>query len=202
MRSIKDIFRSYGITNEQGVHVNGTDKETNHHYGDAYEKILIRGIFVPDKIMPDLEWLTVESLRPEVKLMMEIGVADGSSLLAWSEIFPNALCVGMDIHHSDKAHGNRIEFHIGDQRSKEDCERVARGRQFDVIVEDATHHLPNTLLTLYWMWPFIRKGGLYIVEEWDGVDRTRIKALWPNAEIVDTKGPFGGVEPLVVFRKS
>ncbi len=202
MTSIKDIFHSYAEFDSQGRHTNGTDKESNHHYGDAYERIFSErpgGIFH-------------RSTRGDVKLMMEIGVADGSSLLAWREVFPNALIVGMDIHHSDKAHGERIEFHLGDQRSQEDCELVARCYAnmnesgsgfglFDVIVEDATHRIENTLLTLYWMWPFVRPGGLYIVEEWDGVDRDRIQMLWPNAEIVDTTGPSGGVEPLVVFRK-
>ena len=180
MKSIADIFRSYGITDAAGRHVNGTDKMTNHNYGDAYESLF------PDR---------------NIKLMMEVGVADGSSLLAWREIFPNALIVGMDIHHSDKAYGDRIEFHYGDQRNKEHCERAAAGREFDLIVEDAVHTLENTLLTLYWLWPFVKPGGLYVVEEWDTVDKDRIKALWPNAEIVDTIGPFGGTESLVVLRK-
>ncbi len=195
MRPIRDIFRSYAQFDTEGRHVNGTDKESNHRYGDAYEGIL------NEYQHSTTGGMVLQSTREEVKLMMEIGVADGSSLLAWREVFPNALIVGMDVHHADKAHGSkRLEFWLGDQRSKEDCERVAKGRQFDVIVEDATHRLENTLLTLYWMWPFVRPGGLYIVEEWDGVDRERI-ALWPNAEIVDTPGPFGGNEPLVVFRK-
>src|SRR5271166_3915885 len=106
MRSISEIFRSYAVFDADGRHVNGTDKQSNHSYGDAYETI-------------------IGSLRTEANLVMEIGVADGSSLLAWREVFPFATCVGMDIHHSDKAHGDRIEFHIGDQRSQHDCERVA-----------------------------------------------------------------------------
>lgn len=182
MRSIKEIFRSYAVFDENGRHVNGTDKESNHHYGDAYDHI-------------------IGKLRTESNLVMEIGVADGSSLLAWKEVFPFATVVGMDIHHSNKAYGERIEFYLGDQRSKEDCERATGGRLFDVIVEDATHLIENTLLTLYWMWPFIKPGGLYIVEEWSTIDKERITSLWPQANIVNTTGPSGGNEPLVVFKK-
>ena len=168
---------------DRGRHTNGTDKESNHRYGDAYERLF-----------PN---------RDTIQLMMEVGVADGSCLQAWKEVFPNAVCVGMDIHHSDKANGEYIEFHLGDQRIREDCERAAAGRQFDLIVEDATHHLENTLATLYYLWPSVKPGGMYVVEEWDGAggDRHRIPSLWPNAEVVDTVGPFGGIEPLVVFRK-
>ena len=184
-RPIRDIFWSYGVLDAQGKHVNGTDKETNHHYGDAYESLF-----------PD------EEDRADVKLVMEVGVADGSCLLAWRDIFPNALVVGMDIHHSDRAHGDRIEFRMGDQRSKADCERAAAGRLFDVILEDAYHSTENTLLTLFHLWPFVHPGGLYIVEEWADIHgcKENVKQLF-GAEIVDTVGPSGGVEPLVVLRK-
>ncbi len=201
MKLIKEIFLSYGVLDSEGKHVNGTDKQTNHNYGDAYESLFpdirgkpVLGVRLGDIGIPN---------RASVMLMMEIGIADGSSLLAWSEVFPNARCVGMDIHHSDKAHGERIEFYLGDQRIREDCERAAAGRKFDVIVEDATHSLPNTLLTLFWLWPFVAPGGLYIVEEWENVagDRERIKSLFPNVEIVGTCGPHIQDEPLVVFRK-
>lgn len=186
MRSIKEIFKSYGILNSEGKHVNGTDKETNHSYGDAYEDFIDRFIG-----------------RQNVRLMMEVGIADGSSLCAWRDIFPNALCVGLDIHHSDKAHGDRIEFHLGDQTSKEDCERAAAGRMFDFIVEDATHQLHKSLLTLLYLWPFVRPGGLYVIEEFDNIGALcdNVKALWLCATVIDTTGPFGGIEPLVVFRK-
>ena len=183
MDPIREIFRSHAVFDAQGRHVNGTDKQSNHNYGDAY-----------DALFTD---------RGGVNLMMEVGVADGACLRAWREVFPNALIVGMDIHPSAQARGDRIQFFIGDQRSQEDCECAAGGRQFDVIIEDATHVLENTLLTFLFLWPFVKPGGLYIVEEWAGIGsmRANIKAMWPFAEIIDTAGPFGGNEPLVVFRK-
>ena len=184
MKSVAEIFQSYEVVDAEGRHVNGTDKHgANHRYGDAYERLF-----------PD---------RAAIRLMMEVGVADGSCLLAWREIFPNALCVGMDIHRSGKAHGERLEFHLGDQCIKQDCDLAAARRQFDFICEDATHQLGNTLQTLLYLWPFVKPGGLYVVEEFANVGalRVNIAALWPNVEIVDTVGPSGGMEPLVVFRK-
>jgi len=192
MLSIAEIFRSYGVLDAQGRHVNGTDKMTNHNYGDAYERII------------DNAFLTGPALaRNTVRIMMEVGIADGSSLLAWREIFPNALCVGMDIHHADKAHGERIEFHKGDQRIQADCESAAAGRQFDFIVEDATHQLEDSLRTLLYLWPFVCPGGLYVIEEFANIGalRKNVVTLFPFAEVVDTIGSFGGVEPLVVLRK-
>lgn len=183
MKSIKDIFRSHAVFDDQGRHTNGTDKESNHHYGEAYECLF-----------PD---------REAIKLVLEIGVADGASLCAWREVFPNATIVGMDIHPSAQATGPRMEFHIGDQRSHSDCIRVAAGRQFDVIIEDATHETANNLLTLFYMWPYVKPGGLYIIEEWGNVHalRSNILHLFPHAFILDTVGPSGGIEPLVALRK-
>lgn len=180
-------MRSSAELNSDGIHIGGSDRESNHHYGNAYEELIDKRLYS----------------RSVVKLMMEVGVADGACLLAWREVFPHALIVGMDIHPSDKARGDRIEFHLGDQRLREDCLRAAGGRMFDMIVEDATHTLENTLLTLFWLWPFVAPGGLYVVEEWSGVngDKDHIRALWPNVEILGTCGPRGDDEPLVVFRK-
>ncbi len=181
---MREIFHSHEVLDADGRHLNGTDKEgPNHSYGDAYERLFTD--------------------RDKVTLMMEIGVADGSSLCAWRDIFPNATCVGVDIHPSVRASGPRIEFYLGDMRRRMDCLDAAGGRWFDLIVDDATHHLSDTLCALYWLWPHVKSGGLYVVEEWDGVagDRARIAALWPGAEVIGTCGPHVDDEPLVVFRK-
>lgn len=190
MKTIAEIFRSYGVLDAQGRHTNGTDKMTNHNYGDAYANILC-------------EWRG-SLARSSVKLMMEVGIADGSSLLAWRDIFPNAYCVGMDIHDAARLPGQeRVEFWYGSQCEKEDCDRAVAGRKFDFIVEDATHQLEDSLRTLLYLWPHVAPGGLYIIEEFANIGalRANIAALWPFATIVDTTGPFGGIEPLVVFRK-
>jgi hypothetical protein len=196
---MKDIFRSYAVFDAEGRHTWGTDKESNHHFGDAYEKLFH-------------EWIDLTSMsyyrstRVDVNLMMEVGVADGSSLLAWRECFPNALIVGLDLV-PDAGHRlrdfDRIEFHTGDATKREDCARAAAGRLFDLIVDDAAHHLQDLLRTLFWLWPSIRPGGLYVVEDWEDItlDEHRITALFPNAQVVPTVGPHVAYEPLVVFRK-
>lgn len=207
VRPISEIFRNYGVLDAEGRHVNGTDKQTNHAYGDAYERILTERLFEPQGgEIVRIEGHYYNSTRRSVKLMMEVGIADGSSLLAWREVFPNALCVGMDVMPNpiynlhDKS---RVEFNVGDATRKEDCDRAAGDRQFDFIVEDATHQLEDSLRTLLYLWPYVRPGGLYVIEEFANIGalRANIAALWPFAEVVDTQGPFGGIEPLVVFRK-
>ena len=122
MKTIGAIFGAHESLDDSGRHIGGTDKHgPNHRYGGAYEELF-----------PD---------RSAVKLMLEIGITDGSSMLAWREIFQEALIVGMDIEPCSCERGPRLEFHRGDQRSQQDCERVAANRLFDFICEDATHRL-------------------------------------------------------------
>lgn len=159
---------------------------SNHSYGPAYESLFP---------------LSLD--RNAARLVLEVGVADGSCLLAWREVFPNAAIVGMDIHQSSKAYGERIEFHIGDQRSKTDCDRVAANRQFDLIIEDATHWIGDNLLSLFFLWPYVAPGGVYVIEEFAvgmSVEKN-IKAMWPVAQMLDTYNQRGMRESLIVFRK-
>ena len=182
MRTIADIFRSHSVLDANGRHINGTDKQTNHNYGDAYESLF-----------PD---------RSAVKLMLEIGITDGSSMLAWREVFQEALVVGMDIEPCSCERGPRLEFHRGDFRNREECERTCGGRQFDFICEDATHQLADTLCALLYLWPFVKPGGVYVVEEFANIGMLRLNIMELfGAVIVDTVGPFGGVESLTVFKK-
>lgn len=181
MRSIAEIFRANAVVVD-GRHTDGCDKQTNHNYSPAYEQLF-----------PD---------RDAVRLMMEVGITDGSSMKAWREIFPNALVVGLDIEPCHARHSglDRMEFHIGNQRSREDCERAAGGRQFDFILDDACHEIDANLLTFGYLWSFVKPGGLYVVEEC-GDMAIFCAATIPKASVVPTNGPFGGIEPLIVVRK-
>ena len=42
-----------------------------------------------------------ESLRDKNLRILEIGIADGKSLLTWSEYFKNSTIIGIDIHKID-----------------------------------------------------------------------------------------------------
>jgi hypothetical protein len=161
----------------------GTDKDEHHRYAPVYESLF-----------PD---------RGAVTHVLEVGIAEGRSMLAWREIFPNALVVGLDREPCHCERGPRLEFHQGDQRSCADCLRAAGGREFDLIVEDASHRLDANLLTLFWLWPFVRPGGHYVIEEMqDAAEyRENVESLFRGCRWVPTDCPYGGCEALVVLKK-
>ncbi len=187
---IHDIFLKYGKVDANGHHIDGTDKATNHNYGDVY-----------DRLFPD---------RSVVWRMLEVGVSRGGSMLAWCEIFPNAHVVGMDVDDNCTARGDRIEHHVANVLSFEDCARVTMGRSFDLIVEDADHNVSTTLQSLMHLWANVKPGGLYVIEDFaqGPLNHSPVEILtlcfrgmYPKAEVYDTIGPRGGWEPLIVLRK-
>ncbi len=218
MRSVREIFRSHAFFDAEGKHTWGTDRESNHSYGSAYESLFAKDddnlcLYKLhsdrrscDKCGSDTYHFAhcpdSKMTRHSVRLMLEIGVADGNSLLAWREVFPQALIVGMDLNPPCFSMTvSRVEFHLADQRLCEDCDRVAKDRQFDLIVDDASHQPADILVCLLWMWPHLRPGGIYVIEDLEPHLCDKFAALLP-ATILDSTGPFSDNEPLIVLRKT
>ncbi len=124
----------------------GSDKATWHRYGPVY-----------DMLFPD---------REKVTAVMEIGVADGCSIRAWLEAFPLAIIVGLD-QNPEIQIDKRAIIQQGNQRDRNAVLSCARNRQFDLIIDDASHILHDQLACLFWLWPFLKPGGVYVVEEMD-----------------------------------
>lgn len=207
VKSIKQIFLDHTMFTNDGKHCGGTDRQSNHNYGDAYE-----GMFQTALGCNNYPTCLVHTKRNEVKLMIEVGTGTGYGLLAWSEIFPNATCVGLDIQHPPPGVLNgkkRIEFYDGSMTCSVDCNRAVAGRKFDLIVDDASHLVGDSLTALLYLWPSVREGGIYVIEEFGccepGGDNYSmaplLKQLFPSAQVINTAGPFGFDEPLVILKK-
>lgn len=169
---------------------NGTDKDNPHQYGPVY-----------DALIPD---------RGSVRGVLELGIWRGYSLKAWREAFPTATVAGVDVNpeHCPKVEG--CEVHHCDQGDRLGLLRVVRGRQWDLIVDDASHIVADQLFSLLVLWPFLEPGGVYVIEEWDflpsgtgpGVDPWKgCFSLLSGCELIETVDRNGKREPLVVIRK-
>lgn len=123
----------------------GTDKASTHHnYLEFYKTF-----FAP--------------LRHKKISILEIGVFGGASLRTWEEYFTDATIVGADISPSAKLfESDRVVIELLDQSNIEELTRVAvKHGPFDIIIEDGSH-MWESLRTLF---PFVKDGGLYIVED-------------------------------------
>jgi SAM-dependent methyltransferase len=134
--------------NELGLKY-GTDKASSfHNYLDVYASYL-------------------EPRRELVTRVLEIGVDKGASLKMWRDYFPNALVTGLDNNPACRtlSLGERIRIVIGDALNPGFMLALKADCLFDLIIEDGAHTFPMTANAFAVAWPYVRPGGLYIIED-------------------------------------
>ncbi|CAE6940040.1 tylE [Symbiodinium sp. CCMP2592] len=107
--------------------------------------------------------------------MLEIGIQSGGSLLMWQKAFGEKLklLVGMDINPKTKAwerFGSNVKVEIGSQANVQRLQSI-KGKYpegFDIILDDGSHVPEHIFVTFVEMWPAIRPGGSYIIEDVHG----------------------------------
>lgn len=136
----------------------GTDKSSSgHNYTKYYEMF-----FGPFK-----------KLEPMINLL-EIGIDKGDSLKMWADYFPSGRIHGIDIRGDYEylkkwahEHGCYIETHVVDHSKK--GELIVFGESFDqyfdIIIEDGSHMSADSILTFETLFPYLKHGGYYVIED-------------------------------------
>lgn len=122
--------------------------------------------------------LILGSRRTEVRRMLEVGIGTkeamshvegylpGASLFMWRDYFPNAEIWGVD---SDRRAMTEFESIRSVHSDSTDPELVSKLPQnFDLIVDDGSHNPQIQFQTFLNLWPLLREGGLYIIEDAEG----------------------------------
>jgi SAM-dependent methyltransferase len=99
--------------------------------------------------------------------VLEIGVYKGASLRMWRDYFPEGRIVGVDINPEAREYEDgRIEIRIGDQSDREFLQQLGSADgPFDLIVDDGGHFANQQTASLRELWPYLRPGGMYVVED-------------------------------------
>ena len=112
--------------------------------------------------------LFFEGRRAEPLRILEIGVLNGASLRVWEHYFPRATIIGLDRDPRCAAFASpRSHVLIGEQDDPEFLDRVIAefGSEFDLIVDDGGHRMGPQQMSLRLLWPHVRPGGWYVVED-------------------------------------
>ena len=100
--------------------------------------------------------------------VVEFGVSHGGSLQMWKKYFGRkARIVGVDINPACAAFTEpRIEVVIGDQEDRKFL-RALRKKvgPIDVVIEDGGHTMPQQINTFEVLWPAVRDGGVFLIED-------------------------------------
>ena len=107
----------------------------------------------------------LEPIRLSARRVLEVGVWHGASLKMWRDYFPEAKVTGFDSDVSlvESDLGERIDLVQGDQVKREDL--AALSGDFDLIVDDGGHRMDEQQITLGALFPHVRPGGYYILED-------------------------------------
>lgn len=106
-------------------------------------------------------------IRDEKLNILEIGVHDGCSLKMWEEFFPNATILGLDIEDKSEFNTSRVSCAILDQSEQEDLDMFAQSceLEYDIIIDDGSHHMEDQQITFGAMFPLLKSGGMYVIED-------------------------------------
>jgi hypothetical protein len=133
----------------------GTDKwGSMHQYPHVYERHL-------------------NELQDRKMSILEIGIGGfndpaqgGGSMRMWKRYFRRALISGIDILDKAPVAEPRMLTMQADQSSVEDLARVAeRFGPFDIVIDDGSHNPKHVLTSFHALFPHVRSGGLYIIED-------------------------------------
>lgn len=138
---LDDLFYKY--------HADKTPR-IKHHYSDVYYDLF-------------------KDRRESVKKVLEIGVAEGASLFAWRDFFPNAMIYGGEIEQKrvDNLQGlERIKVFKCNQSRIKDLDNITKEiDNFDLIVDDGSHHTSDQYLTCISIVPQLKEGFIYVIED-------------------------------------
>ncbi len=127
---------------------------------------------------------------PEVGGEIDRQGMDVPSIKMWLEYFPSAVVQGFDISDFSFFKHPRFEFTRGDAGSEEDLVRARDGRgPYDLIIDDGSHVSFHQQLTFQTLFPSLRPGGLYIIEDlhWQSPHyETVLPGTFRTAEMIAT----------------
>lgn len=141
----------------------GSDKgSTKHRYTELYHMLLHP---YRNQAITFLEMGLLIG-GPEHGIDADRATADLPSIRMWLEYFPKARIHGLDVSDFAWFEHDRFTFHRCDMNARENIAAAARDMPaLDVIIDDASHashHQQNGFLHLF---PQLKSGGLYIIED-------------------------------------
>ena len=151
------------IANDIGMD-KGTSSGEKHNYTAVYEKY-----FDPIKSNP-------------IKLL-EIGIWDnrfkGASPKLWHRYFTNLDFVGFEIQSVSKVLETELgcRVFIGDQFIADDLNKCVdeMGGDYDIIIDDGVHKFDAIRTSFEILYPTVKKGGYYIIEDIHANDARQIE---------------------------
>ena len=160
MKTLTQLADEYG--SDKGIIAHGPHNEA-HKYSLIYD-------------------LLFSNLRSKEVRLLEMGLLIGGpengrpadretndlpSIRMWLEFFPKAKITGLDISDFSWFEDNRFKFVKCDMNERQNIRDVLSelDNEYDVIIDDASHASTHQQFGFLELFPLLKKGGLYIIED-------------------------------------
>jgi len=109
--------------------------------------------------------------------ILEIGIKEGGSIKMWSDYFEHGEIYGFDLgwprvgsnDYFKKIENDfpRVKTFIGDQRKRDSLLAFIKeyGGEFDIIIDDGGHSMPQQQISFGYLFPYVKTGGIYVIED-------------------------------------
>jgi hypothetical protein len=148
---------------------------------ELYERKSAENHFILGKPKSMIEGMmkSVEAL--DVQAVVDVGVYKGGSVVFLSEVFRPRKLVAIERNPvrgsplarycNDPTRIDRVRVFLGvDQADQEALGRICHlefgDQPLDLVIDDASHFFEETRVTFRALFPRLRPGGIYIIEDW------------------------------------
>ena len=166
----------YKIKKKINIDTDNVNKETLdelfHHYGsdkaNIFKKTNSQGHGFSKFYTQNLDKLKDKEIK-----ILEVGSFAGASAAAFSKYFKNSSIYCFDVNISNFIFSSK-SIHVygldinNIKKLKETLEKIniqTNSNYFDIIIDDGSHYLSDILFSLKNLFKYVRKGGLYIIED-------------------------------------
>ena len=139
----------------------GTDKAVNG-YAPTYTKVLAAHRKTITRVLEIGIGTMIPGVHSSMADYARDGYRPGGSLRAWRDYFANATITGLDIQPDTQFTEERINTVLGDSTDPVVAQQFP-DEHFDLIIDDGDHARQFHTMTV--MWPKLKVGGTYVIED-------------------------------------
>ena len=104
-------------------------------------------------------------LPEKPKVVVEVGVFTGTGLRVFSDYYPDARIIGLDISPETVKDPGRAEVHYFDQTDPKGLDKILNGNKIDVVIDDGLHRAFSMVNTYNYFREYLNNDAVYFIED-------------------------------------
>jgi hypothetical protein len=148
---------------------------------EIYKNILEIGIGTIDETKPSSMFYYKNNFQQDYTF--------GNSLRVWRDYFKNANIYGIDIDENTMFEEDRIKTYCSSSMDKDTMDNIlSKLPELDMVVDDGLHTMEANLETLKIVFPYLKNGGIYVIEDVNQEGDLYIEKLLVDNRFINTIG--------------